>query len=110
MSINIYVVKSDEQPITADEVKAAVSKAPHYSLTDDGMVEVPIAGGNAVWLEPTGSGSLSFQMLAGHDEYTEQIVDAIRRFAGCIPGAVVDAEGEILDPLPWDQRPSGGAR
>ncbi len=110
MSVYIYVTKSNGEPITPAELTAAVSMAPHYSLTADGMAELPIGGGKSVWLEPTGSGSLSFQMLAGHGDYGEQIVDAIRRFAGCIPGAVVDAEGEIFQPLPWDQRPSGGAR
>ena len=31
-----------------------------------------------------------------------KVLDALRRFAGCVPGAVVSAEGQTYDPLPWD--------
>ena len=102
MSVHVYIVKQDERPITPQELVAAVARAPHYELTDDGMVQVPVGGGESVCLELLESGALSFQMLARHADHSVRIVDAIRRFAGCIPDAVVDAEGEILDPLPWD--------
>jgi hypothetical protein len=109
MSVYIYVQKANEEPITEDDLKAAVSKAPHYSIADNGMVQVPCLSGKWIWLEPTEGGLLLYQLLTMDPAEGEQIVDAIRRFAGCIPGAVVDAEGEILEPLPWDEQP-GTAR
>ncbi len=109
MSVNIYVIKRDESPIGDDEIKAAVAKAPHYTLADDGIIEIP-SGEAQVWLEPTGTGALCYQLPAADNDVALAIVDSIRRFAGCIPGAVVEAEGQVWESLPWDERRPGGAR
>jgi hypothetical protein len=108
MSVYIYVLKSNKKPITKDELKGAVSKQPRYSLTDKGLLQVPCGNGNSVWLELT-RGALLFQMLPGHEKHGQAILDAIRRFAGCIRGAVVDGDGDVFEPLPCDDEPLDGA-
>jgi hypothetical protein len=109
MSVYIYVAKRDESPISDDEITAAVAKAPHYTL-NDGVVEIPFGGDGPIALEPVEGGTLGYQLPIVEDDQAVRIVDAIRRFAGCIPNAIVDAEGEILEPLPWDSQRPGGAR
>jgi hypothetical protein len=105
VSVNLYVKKPDA-PITRNDLEAAVSRVPHYGLReDDGdlWVEVPCGDLGSAWLEYLPSnGILSLDLPPGMTGQERKILDALRRFAGCVPGAVVSAEGQTYDPLPWD--------
>ena len=106
MSVYVYVLKRG-QPITRDDIAAAAREAPHYRIhEDDGgvMVEVPCGPLGSAWLEHVEeTGVLALQLSVGQAGQEDAILRALRRFAGCIPGAVVEAEGEVFQPLPWDQ-------
>jgi hypothetical protein len=106
MSAYIYVKKRGE-PITREDLAAATEQAPHYAVRDEEggvLVEVPCGNLGSAWLDYVEqTGVLAVQLHAGQFGHEEAILRALRRFAGCIPGAVVEAEGEVFEPLPWDQ-------
>ena len=112
MSVYLYVTRQGP-PITRDDVAAAARKAPHYRIhEEDGgiMVEVPCGPLGPAWLDHVEeTGVLALQLFAGQTGHEEAILNALRRFAGCVPGAVVEAEGQVFEPLPWDQRAPGDA-
>ena len=106
MSVYVYVKKLDE-PITRGDLDAETEAAPHYAVREeDGgvLVEVPCGDLGSAWLDYVEqTGVLAVQLHAGQLGHEETILRALRRFASCCPGAVVEAEGEVFQPLPWDQ-------
>ena len=105
---------AEPEPISWDEIIAAAKRAPHFKVPardDGGSVELPIGRDESIRLSYCGDpGLLNFQLLAGHAGKNDAILIAMRRFAGCIPGAVVEAEGERFEAIPWDARQAGDAR
>ena len=106
MSVFLYV-KKDGGPITRDDLMDAAEQVPHYTVqeTEDGlMVEVPCGSLGSAWLEHVPeTGVLALQLYEGQGGHEDTILKALRRFAGTIPNAFVEAEGEKFEPLPWDQ-------
>jgi hypothetical protein len=106
MSVFLYV-KKNGGPITRDHLTAAVGRVPHYAVEEvegDLVVEVPCGPLGSAWLEHLpGQGVLALQLYAGQGGHERAILDALRRFAGCIPDAFVEAEGQVFGPLPWDK-------
>jgi hypothetical protein len=106
ISVFVNVMKRGGERITRNELAAAVARAAHFELDPHAdVVVVPARAGVPRIVLELGGGVLAFQVPTLPDA-ADAILDAVRRFASCIPDAVVDAEGEIYEPLPWD---GGGA-
>jgi hypothetical protein len=106
MSVYLYVQKADG-PITRADLEAAAEQVPHYTVqeNEDGLVvEVPCGALGSAWLEHVPeTGVLALQLYEGQGGYERVILNALRRFAGTIPNAFVEAEGQRFEALPWDE-------
>jgi hypothetical protein len=78
--------------ITEDDLEAAVKQIPRFKVVKEhGQIAVQM-GRSDVFAELEDAGFLSSQIFFDETD-TDQLLDALKKLAGKIPGAVVETEG-----------------
>src|SRR5690242_18872091 len=101
MSVLLTVMKRNGAPITAEDLAAAVRHAPHFEWDGDSVVTLTPVSRHCpvVMLELLEDGTLYSQLPSFSSADGDEILATVRRFASCIPGAVIEVEGELIDPI-----------